>query len=62
MVEVQVGEKYIRDIVSVESFCSQRRIQAMVAMEVIVTEKLFALLIADSCVNQNKSIAILDKQ
>ncbi len=53
VVKVKVGEEHVGDVVAIKTVSGQRCIQAVVAVEEVVAEKLFALFVADAGVDED---------
>ena len=62
MVEMQMRQKNICNIWDTETQCIEILLQTILPVEVVVAEEFFALLVADSCIHQDQSVSLLNKQ
>ncbi len=61
VVEVQVGEYYIRNIIGRKTCSPDRTQQRIVTVQVVMAKEPGILLVAQTGINQNQPIAIFDQ-
>src|SRR3546814_5417378 len=62
MVKVEVGKKDIGDVAEVESGFMQRSFKSVIAVQVIITEKLVTLLVAHAGIHQDPPVPVFAEQ
>ena len=62
MVKVQMGQQYVRDVRSGKPACSQRFVEGVIAVQVVVAEEFFRLLGANSCVDEQQVFSVFNEQ
>src|SRR6056297_217301 len=62
MIKMQVGQKNIGDIITMETDIFQGFVQRMVAPEIIITKEFFGLFVAQSVIDQNKPVTIFNQK
>jgi hypothetical protein len=62
MIEMQMGKKNVGNILFPESVFFQGIVQPFIPMQIIITEKLCILLVANSIVHQDQLLSVLNQQ
>jgi DNA-binding NtrC family response regulator len=62
MIEVQMGQNDIGYIVTVKAMGRQRFVEAVISVQIIISEEFVALLVSDAVVDEDQPVDVLNKQ